>query len=200
MFLLFQQNIYHHVCHNSHKPMCCSTVKRSAHAPLSKMFRSIALILTDLTVIPSAQICFSLQYITQCFSAFCNLQTPGRHFPGRVLNLISKPKSTDNWFFLAAFNWPPAPRSSTWVPTGLPIAAWMLLLCHSKAVQGMITENPTPVWCWCRKLYISTKFKKTCESTAEKAARNLLKHHSSGIVVPEIVISYKLINIKECDN
>lgn len=42
----------------------------------------IALILTDLTVIPSAQICFSLQFITQCFSAFCNVQTPEGIFQG----------------------------------------------------------------------------------------------------------------------
>lgn len=33
-------------------------------------------------VIPSAQICSSLQYITQCFSAFRNLQTPEGIFQG----------------------------------------------------------------------------------------------------------------------
>jgi len=77
--------------------MYYSAVKRSACASLSKMFLFIVLILTDLTVIPSAQICFSLQYITQCFSAFCNLQTPEGIFQGgcRILEASLSPQTTD---------------------------------------------------------------------------------------------------------
>lgn len=53
-----------------------STVKRGACALLLKMCIFVALVPTDLMVIPSTQICFALQYITQSFSAFCNLDIP----------------------------------------------------------------------------------------------------------------------------
>lgn len=61
---------------------CITAQLKDVRALLFKVCIFVALILTDLMLIPSAQICFSLQHITQYFSAFCNLETPKGIFQG----------------------------------------------------------------------------------------------------------------------